>query len=1605
MPDGGIFMDILPRLDGGALDSVIRDITSKFSSLSDDMARSVGKDFGSGASSAAQRMAAQIETSMRTAQSSVERSMEAMTRAQDGLATRTDTLRLSQLKAQAQVEKWGETSIQAQTALAKVDAEQRKVEASARAVERAQRDSQAAHAGLAEASRGAAAAHDAHASSLAKVGAAATNASAALGVGMVAAGAYGLDQAAKMQQKMTLLQTSAGESAKNINMLQDAVYSLSNKWGYSVSDIQDSLRTVEQAGYHGKDAVKMLTGAVQEAHTEMAPLNDVTHVLTTTTADFGKSIDQVNDSASKQVATISQSKATLGEYAASMGAVENSAQNAHVSMSQLNAAWAEMTRHGLTGQVASDYLTNSINKLSAPNPAMITALGQYGITPQQLQATLADKGANGGLAGADEMISRSILAHQGPNGQILLNSFNQSSQNAQAAEEMYGAMSPQAQALAQQYETHGGSLFKLKQGLNATGQAQLSQWASMYDKSQGFNQLLKAGQPGAQSYMGAMYKAFGGDSVAERTALNLTGSNYGDYQGIQNVVNNAQTAADGTVMGANESNSTLESKLANEKQSIKNTLTQFGALGLGPMTKFVSAMQDATNWLHQHTGVLKSLLVGGGVVGGIGVGTKILNGAGNLFGADHLGGRIVGGALKYGIGKPAQYAAKGVLGAARGIGNVASSAGDWWDWTGKAKVGNAASRVGGAVGRGASAVGRAGSAVGGKLASGAQIAGDMAGSAWDVTKLGAKAAGRGIKSAAGAAKDLGASGVSKAASGLKSAGGFVADFGKTAAGAALDLGKLLKTQAISGFISAWNGIKTAVQAVKDFQIASKLAAAATKAWTIAQAAFDAVCDANPIVLVVAGIVALGAAIYEAYKHSQTFRDIVADVWNWIKQLAGVIADIAIKAFQDLTTGVKDVWSKFGDVKQIVADVWNGFKTFGQWIDDAFTTTWHALGDVFKTVMDGIRQGFKDAVTDIKGAWDILSKVVGTPVYFIAEYVYKDGIEKLWNGVAGAFGLDSMKLPDVPTDKIPHYAGGGIFPGYAPGQDTVNAKVSPGEGIAVPELVQAIGPERFMALNSYYSGGRKPGSGPAPHFAGGGFISDIVGGAEDLGKDVVNGAKHVVNAAIDVGKFMMDPIGSIHRLFDKYIDKAKGTPNGPGDKTSGWFQTVAGMPKRFLDAALNWGKSMLGMGGGSGGGSEKWASGAGAQQWAPIIVQALAAEGFPTTAPYVQATEAQIMTESGGNPNIIQQVHDVNWPNNLARGLVQVTPGTARGLGLSQLGGNIYDPLTNLRLGMRELKSQHGGNLLGTWGHGHGYSGGGIVPGAPSKVDKYQQDAQKALDAAAKYDAEAQKYLAEAAQQPGSGAAAAQKHLQLAAKDRGLAAKAQALAATTTGAVRQKHLDAAARYTDDANKAQAAAAKAQTGAVTSVQKYQTLAKKAQENAQKKRDEAAQYKQKAQAAGSGTPTAPGASISGSSASAGADQTSGLMTPEQFGEKLGGTLMDGLLEETSIGNSGFDALLADPNNSLFGRIAGAGMSVKFGKPYLTQLNAPPKPTTATPSQPTPTVEQPKSARTHTSPVHVKQAPMVHIENQHIHNGDHQKANRDIVRQLNAYAPASGR
>lgn len=104
------------------------------------------------------------------------------------------------------------------------------------------------------------------------------------------------------------------------------------------------------------------------------------------------------------------------------------------------------------------------------------------------------------------------------------------------------------------------------------------------------------------------------------------------------------------------------------------------------------------------------------------------------------------------------------------------------------------------------------------------------------------------------------------------------------------------TWAMTTAFTAYRGIILATTAV-------------TRGWAVAQGILNAVMSANPIGLIVVGILALGSALVVAYNKSETFRGIVQGAWSGIRAGWDALWNGALKpGFGYLMTGLRAIGS-------------------------------------------------------------------------------------------------------------------------------------------------------------------------------------------------------------------------------------------------------------------------------------------------------------------------------------------------------------------------------------------------------------------------------------------------------------------------------------------------------------------------------------------------------------------------------------------------------------------------------------------------------------------------------------------------------------------------
>lgn len=293
-------------------------------------------------------------------------------------------------------------------------------------------------------------------------------------------------------------------------------------------------------------------------------------------------------------------------------------------------------------------------------------------------------------------------------------------------------------------------------------------------------------------------------------------------------------------------------------------------------------------------------------------------------------------------------------------------------------------------------------------------------------------------------------------------------------------------------------------------------------------------------------------------------------WLWVNIVTPVFAGIqaAILAVYTwftgtLVPGFQAVIALFGAAFEwvranVIMPVWVGIQTVIQGVYDWFMTT---LVPAFQRAINVIGDAFTNVKSIIAQAWEGIKTAAMAPVKFVVESVYRDGIKKLFDGMAEKVGLD-IRMPDAPTLA---FANGGVLPGYTPGRD-VHQFYSPtggrlalsgGEGIIRPDALRALGGKGWLdAVNS------SRGSADGVHFANGGVW-------DDLGKGVGDVVGWIGGAVENVAKIFTDPGGAVNALIREPV-KALLENIGGGS----FGEIVAEVPLKAIDGIVEWAKNTI-----------------------------------------------------------------------------------------------------------------------------------------------------------------------------------------------------------------------------------------------------------------------------------------------------------------------------------------------------------------------------------------------------------------------------------------------
>lgn len=294
--------------------------------------------------------------------------------------------------------------------------------------------------------------------------------------------------------------------------------------------------------------------------------------------------------------------------------------------------------------------------------------------------------------------------------------------------------------------------------------------------------------------------------------------------------------------------------------------------------------------------------------------------------------------------------------------------------------------------------------------------------------------------------------------------------------------------AIAGMIASFQAIYTFVKPVFD-----GIGVVLNGFWLLARGIFQVVVSIIKNILIPAFVGFWKGTIVPVFDGIGSF---ISLWWTGVKLLFGWVVDFIRGTLAAGFTWFRDriitpVFDFIGRAIDGGVKFWTGVfqkgvdfvrNTFGPaftWFrDSVITPVWDAVGgkisgiynDKIKPIFDFFADkiekvlpaAFEAGKKAIEKTWNKIEGIAKAPVKFVVETVLNNGLIKGFNVIAGI-------LPDV--DKLPNialpagFARGGVIPGRDPGKrDNVLTPMRSGEGVLVPEALQALGADQLHALN-------------------------------------------------------------------------------------------------------------------------------------------------------------------------------------------------------------------------------------------------------------------------------------------------------------------------------------------------------------------------------------------------------------------------------------------------------------------------------------------------------------------------------------------------------------
>lgn len=229
------------------------------------------------------------------------------------------------------------------------------------------------------------------------IGAAAIGAAAAI----TAFAVDGIRKAAAFQTAMLNVNSIAKATPEAFKAMQDSVLELSKRLPQSAETLAQGLYDISSSGFAGADGIKVLEAAAKAASAGLAQTSESAAGITAVLNAYGLGADQAQKVSDILFKTVDRGVITFPELASQIGKTTALAAPLGVSLEEVAAGIATLTKNGIDAENATTQLNAIMTAILKPSDKASKYAMSYGI---ELSATaLKTKGLSGML---EEMIRK-----------------------------------------------------------------------------------------------------------------------------------------------------------------------------------------------------------------------------------------------------------------------------------------------------------------------------------------------------------------------------------------------------------------------------------------------------------------------------------------------------------------------------------------------------------------------------------------------------------------------------------------------------------------------------------------------------------------------------------------------------------------------------------------------------------------------------------------------------------------------------------------------------------------------------------------------------------------------------------------------------------------------------------------------------------------------------------------------------------------------------------------------------------------------------------------------------------------------------------------------